>query len=366
MMSQDFVPIQDIIEQWGFSGFDDPNGPTSAVMTYLRKIKAPALRGHPSKRGVFGLTVKQFEKANALRDAFNKTEAAKPAKPAPRRAVTVAEFADIKADAVANGFMDMKVIGKAWGMKWSKVLEHIHYLDKTVKDCARLIPSGIESQLIPQSERCGLYTGEFDRLTAIRNQRQADQEADQQASNDQADAEADRLRAENERYKQAKLDAFKAWDDKVKAAKALIDEKWTEYYSKVKASRADRNAKIQEAEAACNEVVAPLALKLRSDVEDLGEEPLSGPRVSKESELWWTYQHARNALSLTFGNEVGVHEDAKREAVEDARDFHRQSVWKWRKELYAAIKPLKKDAYKIFRSDPEKVDKSQFDLKSRV
>ena len=55
-----------------------------------------------------------------------------------------------------------------------------------------------------------------------------------------------------------------------------------------------------------------------------------------------------------------------REAVEDARDAHRQAVWKWRKELYAAIKPLKRAAYKIFRSDPEKVNRSDFDLKSRV
>ena len=43
-----------------------------------------------------------------------------------------------------------------------------------------------------------------------------------------------------------------------------------------------------------------------------------------------------------------------------------QSVWGWRKDLYAAIKPLKKAAYKIFRSDPEKVDRAEFDLKSRV
>ena len=41
-------------------------------------------------------------------------------------------------------------------------------------------------------------------------------------------------------------------------------------------------------------------------------------------------------------------------------------MWGWRKELYAAIKPLKKAAYKIFRSDPEKVDRADFDLKSRV
>ena len=135
---------------------------------------------------------------------------------------------------------------------------------------------------------------------------------------------------------------------------------------KVKASRANRDTLIQAAEATCTEAVAPLALKLRSDVNALGEEPLSGPRFSKESELWWTYQHARTALSRTYGNEAGVYEDARREAVEDARDAHRQAVWKWRKVLYAAIAPLKRAAYKIFRSDPEKVDRSDFDLKSRV
>ena len=111
---------------------------------------------------------------------------------------------------------------------------------------------------------------------------------------------------------------------------------------------------------------APLKGKLWSDIEALGEEPPDGPRFSKESELWWTYQHARTALSRVHGNEVGVFEDAKREAVEDARDAHRQAVWKWRKELYAAIEPLKESAYKIFRSDPEKVDRADFDLKSRV
>ena len=98
----------------------------------------------------------------------------------------------------------------------------------------------------------------------------------------------------------------------------------------------------------------------------LGEEPLGGPRFSKASELWWTYQHARTALSRVYGNEAGVHEDLKREAVEDARNNHRLYVWKLRRELYAAIKPLKVAAYKLFRSDPEKVDRSQFDLQSRV
>ena len=130
--------------------------------------------------------------------------------------------------------------------------------------------------------------------------------------------------------------------------------------------KGNRDTLIQAAKDTCNEAVAPLALKLKSDVNALGEEPLSGPRFSKESELWWIYQHARTALSRVYGNEAGVYEDAKREAVEDARDSHRKSVWQWRKELYAAIKPLKVAAYKIFRRGSEKVDRADFDLASRV
>ena len=72
-MADTFVKIQDIIEQWGFSASTDPNGPESAVMTLLRKIKAPSIRRHPSgKRGVMGLTVKQFEKANILLEGFQR------------------------------------------------------------------------------------------------------------------------------------------------------------------------------------------------------------------------------------------------------------------------------------------------------
>ena len=119
-----------------------------------------------------GLTAKQFAKATILHAAFNKSEAAKPKKPAPRRAVTKAEFKKIKADAVANGFMDLLVIGKAWGMKWAKTLEHMSFLDPSVKDTVQLIQGAIEKMDIPQQERRGLYPDEFDRLTAIGKQRQ--------------------------------------------------------------------------------------------------------------------------------------------------------------------------------------------------
>ena len=86
----------------------------------VNRFKGPAPHPNPSRtRGVLGLTAKQFEKASAKRAAFDVAEAAKPAKPAPRRAVTKAEFKKIKADAVANGFMDLHVIGKAWGMTWA-------------------------------------------------------------------------------------------------------------------------------------------------------------------------------------------------------------------------------------------------------
>ena len=112
-------------------------------------------------------------------------------------------------------------------MKWSKVLEQIHYLDRTIKDCVHLIPEGIESRNIPQADRCGLYAGEVNRLTLIGEKREADRSADQRARNVLVDAEVDRLRAENARFEQAKVDAFEAWDNKLKAARAPIEEKWT-------------------------------------------------------------------------------------------------------------------------------------------
>ena len=55
----------------------------------VNRFKGPA--PHPNRartRGVLGLTAKQFEKASAKRAAFDTAEAAKPAKPAPRRPVT--------------------------------------------------------------------------------------------------------------------------------------------------------------------------------------------------------------------------------------------------------------------------------------
>ena len=91
---------------------------------------------------------------------------------------------------------------------------------------------------IPQSERRGLYPGEFNRLTAIGKARQASEEADRLARREKVDDEVERLESENERYKQAKVDAFEVWDNTFKAAKALIEEKWEQYYAKVHASRA--------------------------------------------------------------------------------------------------------------------------------
>ena len=241
------------------------------------------------------------------------------------------------------------------------------FLDPSVKDTVQLIQGSYrKTWTFHSQERRGLYRDEFDRLTAIGKQRVAAQDADQQARNALVDAETDRLRAENARYEQAKADAFEAWDNRLKAARALVEEKWTEYYAKAKDSRANRDAKIEVAEAAYDEFVVPRTLELRAEIDALGEEPLSGPRFSKASEIWWTYQHARNALSLVYGNEVGVYKDAKREAKEDARDFHRESVWKWRKEKNAAIKPLTAAGYEIFMEGSESVDRADFDLESRV
>ena len=197
------------------------------------------------------------------------------------------------------------------------------FLDPTVKDCAQLIQGGSKKwtfrsigkvRTLPRRVRPAHgYRRTSARPTRI---------ADRQERRAKVDAEVIRIRAENERYKQAKVAAFEAWDSKLKAAKALIEEKWTEYYSQSPILKGQPEYfDPSSGSRTCDEAVAPLVLKLRSDIDALGEEPLGGPRFSKESELWWMYQHARTALSRAFGNEAGVYEDAKREAVEDARDF---------------------------------------------
>ena len=366
-MSEEFVTIQDIIEQWGFSGTDDPNGPESAVMTLLRKIKAPAIRRHPlGKRGVMGLTEKQFEKANILRYDFNTAEAAKPAKPPARKPVTPAEFEKIKADAVANGFMDLHVIGKAWGMKWAKTLEYMHFLDPTTKDTVQLIQGSIERMNIPQSERRGLYRPEFDRLTAIGKQRSADQKAEADSRRALVDAETERLHLEVGRMKKARQDHFEAWDRKLKDARALVEIHWTEYNAAVLVSRSLRAAAILKAEVEHENAVDPLIAELRAGIEELGEEPEDGPRFSQASENWWIWQHARNNQNLRYASKKGIHDDELRELIEDARTDHRQLVWGLRRELRVKIRAPKKAAYKIFKEGPGPFDASQFDLKSRV
>ena len=157
------------------------------------------------------------------------------------------------------------------------------------------------------------------------------------------------------------------WDDRLKAAKAPIEALWEQYYLQSPRLKGQpRCSDPSYARVRCNEAVTPLKRKLRSDIEALGEEPPDGPRFSKESEIWWLHQHAKTALSRVYGNEAGVFLDERREAVEGARDAHRQAVWQWRKELYAAIKPLKVAAYEIFNEGSAPVDKSEFDLKSRV
>ena len=171
---------------------------------------------------MLGLTAKQFEKATAKREAFDVAEAAKPAKPAPRRPVTAAEFKKIKADAVANGFMDLKAIGKAWGMTWSKTLEYMSFLDPSVKDTVQLIQGAIEKMDIPQQERRGLYKDEFDRLTAIGKQRSRLTRKPKPTGSPRPGRRRDpsaygpRMSASS----RLRIDAFEAWDNKVKAARA--------------------------------------------------------------------------------------------------------------------------------------------------
>ena len=368
-MEDTFVTIDTIAELWGFNlgrVRDAGASARTAVWAELGKIKGASPRQNPSGAREAGLTAKQFERADALRKAFYTASAAKPAPPPVRKSVTADEFSKIKAAARANGFLDLWDIGRAWGMKWSKVLEELHYLDPDLKDCVRLVPDGIEGQLIAIRDRCGLYPEEFNRLNAIRIKLQSDQDAEQQARNAAADAETQRLEVENELYKQAKAAAFEVWDTRLKVAKGLVEEEWDEYYYKVKISRGKRDTLIEAARAACSDALDPLKREQRIEIADLGDEPPDGPRFSRESEIWWTYQHAKNAVSSAFEHEAGIYLDVKREDVEDARTAHRRSVWKWRKELDKAIKPLKKEAYKIFKKGSVPVDRAEFDLKSRV
>ena len=397
-MEDTFVTVEEIAERWGlgyaerlailedeaapdFAQLGDATRQARLLATLQRraaydvvhdevnrfKFKGPA--PHPDRsrtRGVLGLTGKQFEKATVQREAFDIAEAAKPPPPPKRRPVTPAEFEKIKADAVANGFMDLRTIGTAWGMKWAKTLEHMHFLDPTVKDTVQLIQGAIEKMDIPQSERRGLYPEEFNRLTLIRNQRQAAEEAARQERRAKVDAETQRLRAENERMKKARQEHFEAWDRRLKDARALVEVHWTEYNAAVLVSRNVRAAAILKAEAEHKAAVDPLIAELQAQVEELGEEPEDGPRFSEASENWWTWQHKRNNLTLVIASKTGIHNDILRELIEDARTEHRQNVWGLRKKLRADIKAPKLAAYKIFKAGPGPFDKSQFDLKSRV
>ena len=262
--------------------------------------------------------------------------------------------------------MDLHVIGEAWGMKWAKTLEYMHFLDPTTKDTVQLIQGSIEKMDIPQSERRGLYRPEFDRLTAIGEQRSADQKAEADSRRALVDAETERLHLEVERLKKARQDHFEAWDRKLKDARALVEIHWTEYNAAVQVSRNGRAARILRAEDDHRIAVDPLIAEHGARIDALGEEPEDGPRFSEASENWWIWQHARNNLSLRFASKKGIHDDELRELIEDARTDHRQLVWKLRKELRVNIEAPKRAAYKIFRAGPGPFDASQFDLKSRV
>ena len=143
-MSEEFVTVQEIAERWGlgyaerlvvleteaaaaFAQLGDADRQARLRATLQRtaaydvvydevnRFNGPAPHpGRSRERGVLGLTEKQFEKASAKREAFDIAEAAKPAPTPARRPVTPEEFKKIKAEAVANGFMDLHVIGKAW------------------------------------------------------------------------------------------------------------------------------------------------------------------------------------------------------------------------------------------------------------
>ena len=138
--------------------------------------------------------------------------------------------------------MDLHVIGKAWGMQWAKTLEYMHFLDPTTKDTVQLIQGSIERMDIPQSERRGLYKDEFDRLTEIGKQRKAAEEADRLARREKVDAEVERIQAENERYKQARLTPSRHGTTSSRPRKPSSKKSGLQYYAKVKTSRANRDA----------------------------------------------------------------------------------------------------------------------------
>ena len=113
LMEGAFVTIQEIAERWGlgvterqallekkaapeFAQLGDATRQARLRATLQRRaaydvvheevnrFKGPAPhQSRPPRRGVLGLTAKQFENASAKRAAFDVAEAAKPAKPAP-------------------------------------------------------------------------------------------------------------------------------------------------------------------------------------------------------------------------------------------------------------------------------------------
>ena len=110
-MENTFVTVLQIAERWGL----DAEDARTSVWEELSRFKGPSPHQNRARtRGVLGLSAKQFEKATALREAFDAAEAAKPVKPPARKPVTSTAFQKIKSAAEAGGFMDLRAIGKAW------------------------------------------------------------------------------------------------------------------------------------------------------------------------------------------------------------------------------------------------------------
>ena len=245
-MSEELVTVQEIADRWDLGygdrlifletqaaqAFDQLRDDTrverlratlqrqaayDVVCDEINRFEGTALphQNRSRTRGVLGLDREgSFEKATAKRAAFDTAEAAKPPPTPARRPVTPEEFKKIKAEAVANGFMDLHVIGKAWGMKWAKTLEYMHFLDPTTKDTVQLI-QGSHRKNEHSAVRKGADSTktEFDRLTEIGEQARrpnSTRSRNGTPRREKVDAEVERLEDEKERYERAKVAAFEA------------------------------------------------------------------------------------------------------------------------------------------------------------
>ena len=318
-----FLTVDVIAEKWGL----DRYYPTESVLAELTRIKGPMLRPNPDGTRSIGLSQKNFDGAEALR-----AEALKPvqAKPTADRPITKKYFDKLHYDALAQGFRTVRMLAKEWSMTVTSVYAHVSYLDPTVKDFSYIIQDGRRAGKIPKEDRAGIWPDEFDRLMVIKEKKWRERQAAALDQNAKVDAEVLRLVAEKERYDTDRKIASEEWENRLNAARATIDAQWAKYKQKVVDSRFKRDKAIADATVVHDKAVDPLRDYLWAKLEDCGLEPEDGPRFSEQSEIWWTWQHKRNALSLEYGNKIGVHSQKLHETTENARSIHRRlcvKVW---------------------------------------